>query len=636
MGLRNPFRMTIVPHSGSHDPADADPGTLLIGDVQWNAYEELNVADRGGLNFGWPLFEGMGYEPNYAASDVGNADVPNPLSGGSCAASIPFRSLLLQATEQTGLVYPNPCALLQAESAQYSGPTNSTVYGGYSGASYLDFGTTNGQYIQWSITTPTAGSYTVAFRFANGGAQARPCRLVVDGATAVASFNFPMTGSFTEWRWATHTMTLAAGIHTVRLQTIVNNGPNIDAMSLHTGGGVVEVPANAHRFVHTRPAVDWHHVNSEARVPTYTLGAATTALVGAGTVAGSTFAGSCAVGGPELRNDSWPSAWKGRRLFGDFSHGWLRSMTLSSAGALQSIESFDPTFGAVVGIFEHPTDPTIYAIRWGSEIVRIRYLPGGSAAPTARISSSQAWGPSPLSVSFSGAGSTDPEGGALTYSWNFGDGATATGISPSHTFVAAGGAPARFDVTLTVTDPAGMSHQTTMVVSPNNSPPVVDITSLYDGMLYPMPADGSDTVFPLLATVSDAEHGAAGVACQWRVILHHDSHEHPEPPLAQCVAQAVITPLGCGDAEFSYEVVFTGTDAHGLAASDVVMLLPDCAGALACPSDFDANGVVDAADLSLLLANWGPTSGVRADLNHDGMVDGIDLGSALGAWGACK
>ena len=49
MGLRNPFSMTIVPHSGSHDPADADPGTLLIGDVQWNAYEELNVADRGGL-----------------------------------------------------------------------------------------------------------------------------------------------------------------------------------------------------------------------------------------------------------------------------------------------------------------------------------------------------------------------------------------------------------------------------------------------------------------------------------------------------------------------------------------------------------------------------------------------------------
>src|SRR5262249_30691331 len=32
--------------------------SLYIGDVGWDTREELNVARSGGLNFGWPCFEG--------------------------------------------------------------------------------------------------------------------------------------------------------------------------------------------------------------------------------------------------------------------------------------------------------------------------------------------------------------------------------------------------------------------------------------------------------------------------------------------------------------------------------------------------------------------------------------------------
>ena len=39
--------------------------------------------------------------------------------------------------------------------------------------------------------------------------------------------------------------------------------------------------------------------------------------------------------------------------------------------------------------------------------------------------------PAPLTVNFSSAGSTDPEGGALTYSWAFGDGTTSTAANPT-------------------------------------------------------------------------------------------------------------------------------------------------------------------------------------------------------------
>jgi len=53
------------------------------------------------------------------------------------------------------------------------------------------------------------------------------------------------------------------------------------------------------------------------------------------------------------------------------------------------------------------------------------------------------------SVSFSGAGSYDPDATAIvSYDWNFGDGTTGTGVTPSHTYTIAG----VYKVTLRVTD----------------------------------------------------------------------------------------------------------------------------------------------------------------------------------------
>jgi glucose/arabinose dehydrogenase len=67
-GLRNPFRFTVRPGTGAADPAAGDPGSLYIGDVGWDSFEEVDVARFGGLNFGWPCFEGPNSNTPYLAN----------------------------------------------------------------------------------------------------------------------------------------------------------------------------------------------------------------------------------------------------------------------------------------------------------------------------------------------------------------------------------------------------------------------------------------------------------------------------------------------------------------------------------------------------------------------------------------
>ena len=89
-------------------------------------------------------------------------------------------------------------------------------------------------------------------------------------------------------------------------------------------------------------------------------------------------------------------------------------------------------------------------------------------------------------LGFSGSGSSDPDGNALTYAWDFGDGGTASGPTPGHTYAGTGS----YLVSLTVTDngtpalsntattsaaivselPASVFQQTTGVLKLKNKP----------------------------------------------------------------------------------------------------------------------------------------------------------------------
>eukprot|EP01114_Cavostelium_apophysatum_P015826 TRINITY_DN4399_c0_g1_i3.p1 TRINITY_DN4399_c0_g1~~TRINITY_DN4399_c0_g1_i3.p1 ORF type:complete len:1600 (-),score=362.71 TRINITY_DN4399_c0_g1_i3:1191-5990(-) len=66
-GLRNPFRLTVRPLLPGELYAGG-PGVAYFGDVGQGGYEEINAVDQGGMNFGWPCWEGPLPSPLYRDS----------------------------------------------------------------------------------------------------------------------------------------------------------------------------------------------------------------------------------------------------------------------------------------------------------------------------------------------------------------------------------------------------------------------------------------------------------------------------------------------------------------------------------------------------------------------------------------
>jgi PKD repeat protein len=95
-----------------------------------------------------------------------------------------------------------------------------------------------------------------------------------------------------------------------------------------------------------------------------------------------------------------------------------------------------------------------------------------NTAPVAAFTPTPATGPVPLTVSFDASASTDAENNIATYAWDFGDGATGTGITTSHEYTT----PGTFTATLTVTDAFGLSGTATASIEVINTAPVAAFT----------------------------------------------------------------------------------------------------------------------------------------------------------------
>jgi PKD repeat protein len=273
---------------------------------------------------------------------------------------------------------------------------------------------------------------------------------------------------------------------------------------------------------------------------------------------------------------SYPGTYIGALFFGDHSRNCIWAMLPGGNGlpSASSLRAFvvDPNSHPVDLAADPASGDLFYANFDGGQIRRIQHTAGNNP-PLAVASANPTSGPAPLTVQFTGSGSSDPDGDAITYSWDLnGDGTygDATTANPSFTYTTAG----TRQVTLRVTDARGASSVSapiTITVGAGNTAPTPVIDTPASSLTWTV---GDPIGFSGHAT--DTQDGALPASnLTWELILHHCT--------TGCHTHLVETRTGVASGTFtapdhdypsSLEIRLTARDSGGLTASTSVTLQP--------------------------------------------------------------
>lgn len=275
--------------------------------------------------------------------------------------------------------------------------------------------------------------------------------------------------------------------------------------------------------------------------------------------------GGCIIMGPYMQNAPYPSQYNNQLYFADFSNQWIKRASLDSTGKITNVTSFATAVNQPVFLAKGP-DNNLYWLAIGAgTIYRIRYTGTLNRPPTAVASANPTAGLSPLQVSFSSAGSSDPDNNPLTYSWNFGDGTSDTSPNPIHTYNATG--VQKFTATLTVTDTSGATGTASVVVTVGSTPPVVTIAAPANNVTV-----NPGTVVNFSGSATDAEDGnIPATSLVWTEILHHNTHTHLIKQVTGSSGSFTADLPDTIDA-YWYELDLTATDSTGVSTTRSVRI----------------------------------------------------------------
>ncbi len=202
--------------------------------------------------------------------------------------------------------------------------------------------------------------------------------------------------------------------------------------------------------------------------------------------------GRSAMAGPVYHRDdfadaprAFPAYYDGKLFLYEWMRGWIMVVTMDEQGDLVEMERFMPSHR-----FSNPIDMAfgpsgdLYVLEYGTgwftanddaRLLRIEYQ-AGNRKPSPHLAVDRSAGATPLRVSLSAAGTSDPDGDALRYAWTISgpDGdvlATLNEPDPTFTF----DQPGLYTATLTVTDAQGAQATAETQIVAGNEPPQVHI-----------------------------------------------------------------------------------------------------------------------------------------------------------------
>jgi PKD repeat protein len=280
----------------------------------------------------------------------------------------------------------------------------------------------------------------------------------------------------------------------------------------------------------------------------------------------------------------WPRAFEGRPLFYEWSRDYVKTFTLDRPHGtrLESIEDVPIPVDNPMDM-EFGPDGALYVLDYGdgyfaenpeAALYRIDYV-RGNRTPEPVVAADKTVGLAPLTVTFSSAGTVDPDGDPIQYEWDFdADGVVdSTEANPTFTYTENGA----FDATLRVTDRTGRTGFASVLVIVGNTVPVVELTTT------PGPGDAfsfGQTVTFTVTVTDDAPVDCSKVTVAY--VLGHEQHGHPLSSTAGCTG-TITTFVDSGHAGASnlravfvasYTDAPTDPDVPPLSGSDEVVLTP--------------------------------------------------------------
>jgi len=276
---------------------------------------------------------------------------------------------------------------------------------------------------------------------------------------------------------------------------------------------------------------------------------------GCGAITGGAFVPSAA---------GWPAPYSGSYLFSDYNCGRIFRLAPNGSGGLSS-SVFADGLGSSSAVDMAFHGGALYYTNYanGGEVHRI-VLSASNRPPVASFTATPSSGPVPLDVTFDATASSDPDGDALTYSWDFGDGTTdeISGSGVTHRYSVEG----TYTAMLTVQDGSGATSHTARTITAGNAPPSPAITAPLTTKKFSV----GETI-TLSGRATDAQDGTEPTSrLSWTVILHHNTHTHPflGPVTGNNITFKAPAPEDLPGAATSYlEIFLTATDSAGLSST---------------------------------------------------------------------